>query len=103
MIGRLLASPLACALLIVGGAGAALGDPRPADRIMPAGSSILPERPPPSVSPLSKADVERPATPPPLPSVERWAPVSDPVPAAPPERADTVNPAAGLPDTRSKP
>ena len=103
MIGRLLASSLACALLIAGGAGAALGDPRPADRIMPAGSSILPEPPPQTVSPLSKADVERPATPSPLPSVERWTPVSGPMPTAPPERADTANPAGGLADTRSKP
>ena len=67
--GRLLASLLVCALVLGAGAGAGFGEPRPAERIMPvdvlplaAGSPILPE-PPPTVGPLRKVDVERPAPP----------------------------------------
>jgi hypothetical protein len=112
--GRLLASLLVCALLVGGGAGVGYGEPRPAERIMPvdvlplaAGALIHPE-PPPTVGPLRKVDVE-PSAPPaatgtsPVFSLDRWVPASSPARAVSPEPADTLEPAGGLSDTRSKP
>ena len=105
MTGRLLASLIACALVAGGGVGAAFAEPPRAERMMPAGSLIPPEA---TASPLGKADVER-AVPPapfgtsPALSVDREIPVSSPASAASPERPDTLKPAGGLSDTRSKP
>jgi hypothetical protein len=107
VIGRLLASLVVGALVLGGGAGAGFGEPRPAERIMPvdvlplaAGSLVLPE-PPPTVGPLRKVDVERPAP----PAATGTSPVSVSSPARPesPDRADLLKPAEGLSDTRSKP
>ena len=118
MTGRLLASVLACALVVGGGAGAGFGEPRPAEGIMSvdllplaAGSPTLPE-PPLAASPLRKVDVER-AGPPvaigtspassPLSFVDREVPASSPARAVSIERGYTLKPAGGLSDTRSKP
>lgn len=118
MTGRLLASVLACALVVGGGAGAGFGEPRPAEGIMPvdllplaAGSPTLPE-PPPTASRLRKADIERAAPPAaigtspassPLSFVDREVPASTPARAVSAERGYTLKPAGGLSDTRSKP
>lgn len=106
MTGRLLASLVVSALVLGSGAGAGFGEPRPAERIMPV-DVLLPE-PPPTVGPLRKVDVERPApaaatgTSPAF-SVDHWVPASSPARTASPERADSLKPAEELSDTRSKP
>jgi len=116
--GRLLASVLACALVVGGGAGAGFGEAQPVERIMPvdllpgaAGSPMLPD-PPPTASPLRKADVERTAPPAavgtspassPVSFVDREIPASIPARAASPERGYTLKPAGELSDRRSKP
>jgi hypothetical protein len=74
---------------------------------MPVGSLIPPGHPA-AASPLSKADVERPEPAAvfgtsPASSVDREVPVSSPARAASPDRPDTLQPAGGLSDPRSKP
>jgi hypothetical protein len=105
--GRLLAWLIVCALVVGGTAVAGFGEPQPAERIMPVGSLIPPEHPA-TASPLRKAEVERPEPPAafgtlPASSVDREVSVSSPARAASPERPDTLGPAGGFSDIRSKP
>jgi hypothetical protein len=115
MIGRLLASLLACAF-VAGGAGVGFGEPRPAQGLLPAerlplgvespgssaqftpvsalmGVGALPSAPQAvsGTSPVSSAGPDVPAS------------ASTPARAASPGRADTVKPAGDFSESRSKP
>jgi len=110
VIGRLLASLLACAFVAIG-ADAGFGEPRPAAPLLPAErlpvSAGFTEHPAP-IGSLRGAEALPSALPavkgtPPVFPAERDVPASTPARAASPGLADTLAPAGEVSESRSKP